>query len=99
MTDAPKRIWVSKRKNSAETGDLADLGHKPTDVALHKYVEYIRADVAEQTAGALRAFAFLDANTTQEAWEIRYRDRFQDWIDFDDIDKARAALAAWETDK
>lgn len=44
---------------------------------------------------ALEPFAFYgdEPNTTQEAWEIRYRDRFQDWIDFGDIEAARAALA------
>ena len=46
---------------------------------------------------ALRPFAFLsddDPNqTTQEAWEIRYKDRVKDWIDFSDIDRARALLA------
>jgi hypothetical protein len=28
----------------------------------------------------------------QHAWEIRYQDRFKDWIDFGDIVAARAAL-------
>ena len=41
---------------------------------------------------ALRPFAFLDDSSTQEAWEIRYNDRFKDWIDFGDIEAARAAL-------
>jgi hypothetical protein len=45
---------------------------------------------------ALEPFAFYsdEPNTTQDAWEIRYRDRFKDWIDFADIESARAALEA-----
>jgi len=44
---------------------------------------------------ALEPFAFIDKDepdTTQEAWELRYLDRFKDWIDFEDIEAARAAL-------
>ena len=45
---------------------------------------------------ALTPFAFFSdddpSQTAQEAWEIRYRDRFHDWIDFGDIEAARAAL-------
>lgn len=44
---------------------------------------------------ALKPFCFFsdEPNTTQEAWEIRYCDRFKDWIDFADIESARAELA------
>ncbi len=54
-----------------------------------------RAEV-ERLREALTPFAFYsdEPNTTQEAWEIRYRDRFKDWIDFADIEAARAALEA-----
>lgn len=59
-----------------------------------------RADDAEaqlaEAKEALRPFAFTDDATTQEAWETRYRDRFKDWIDFDDIDRARGTLAKLE---
>ncbi|MFG6083744.1 hypothetical protein ACEUZ9_005469 [Paracoccus litorisediminis] len=48
---------------------------------------------------ALAPFAFLDAETAQAAWEIRYRDRFQDWIDFEDILRARHVLGADLTDE
>lgn len=42
---------------------------------------------------ALEPFAFLEmGKTTQEAWEIIYGDRVKDWIDFNDIEAARAAL-------
>lgn len=41
---------------------------------------------------ALKAIAFGASETTQEAWEIRYQDRFKDWIDYDDIAKAREAM-------
>lgn len=40
----------------------------------------------------LAPFAFLENETTQAAWEIRYQDRFKDWIDFGDIQQARAEL-------
>jgi hypothetical protein len=41
---------------------------------------------------ALLPFAFEDCQTTQKAWEIRYLDRFKDWIDFGSIKAARKAL-------
>lgn len=49
-------------------------------------------------AEALRPFGFFsdEPNTTQQAWEIRYCDRFEDWIDFGDMESARDALAAYE---
>jgi hypothetical protein len=50
----------------------------------------------EKLREALKPFAFLDEDnpdaTTQDAWEMRYHDRFSDWIDFGDIEKARMAL-------
>lgn len=55
-------------------------------------IEEMQAKLAK-AVDALRPFAFLDNVTTQEAWEIRYRDRFEDWIDYGDIDRARATLA------
>ncbi len=54
-------------------------------------VTALQAKVARYEA-ALRPFAFLDDSTTQEAWELRYNDRFKDWIDFGDMDAARKAL-------
>lgn len=50
------------------------------------------AQEVERLREALKPFAFLDSDTTQEAWEIRYMDRFKDWVDFGDIATARAAL-------
>lgn len=47
----------------------------------------------EELEAALEPFAFITSETTQEAWEIRYQDRFADWIDYEDISAARAALA------
>lgn len=47
---------------------------------------------------ALRPFAFDDLedegepNSLQFIWEIIYQDRFQDWIDCQDIENARIAL-------
>ena len=45
---------------------------------------------------ALEPFCFFDEDQPdiQSAWEMRYRDRFQDWISFEDIEAARTALAA-----
>jgi hypothetical protein len=54
------------------------------------------ADEIERLRAALKPFAFLNEDdpkeTTQEAWEMRYRDRFRDWVDFGDIEQARIAL-------
>ena len=57
-------------------------------------VDYFKGVIAERDAlrKALKPFAFLGEKTTQEAWEMRYKDRFQDWIDFDDMETARKAL-------
>lgn len=45
---------------------------------------------------ALKPFAFYDEENSKEsvqhAWEIMYKDRFQDWIDPQDIKKVREAL-------
>jgi hypothetical protein len=50
---------------------------------------------------ALRPFCFFSEDdpeqTTQDAWEMRYRSRFEDWIDFGDIENARAALTEGDT--
>lgn len=54
----------------------------------------IKAKLVEMKK-ALAPFAFFDPedpDTTQEAWELRYQDRFKDWIDFEDIEAARAAI-------
>jgi hypothetical protein len=54
------------------------------------------ADEIERLRSALKPFAFLDEDnpksTTQDAWEIMYRDRFKDWVDFGNIEQARIAL-------
>ena len=56
------------------------------------------AAVVEAMERALRPFAFFNDDNPDEdiqtAWETRYRDRFRDWIDFEDIEAVRAALAA-----
>ena len=63
---------------------------------------FSRAEAAEAgedaLAKALRPFGFFsdEPNTTQQAWEIRYCDRFEDWIDFGDMESARDAIAAYE---
>lgn len=45
---------------------------------------------------ALEPFAFYDEEnpkeTVQYAWEIMYKDRFEDWIDPNEIADARKAL-------
>ena len=43
---------------------------------------------------ALEPFAFLDFDDTQAAWEALYQDTFRDWIDYNDMDAARAAIRA-----
>jgi hypothetical protein len=94
MTDAPERIDVLIRHGQVQlaTGN----GWKQSD-----FTPYVRADLIEAQAAeiarlreALKPFAFLDQPTTQDAWEIIYLDRVKDWIDFEDIDTARAALTA-----
>ena len=46
---------------------------------------------------ALKPFAFFfdddgEAKTIQQAWEIIYRDRVEDWVFYQEIVAARAAL-------
>lgn len=58
-------------------------------------VRQLRAE-RDKARLALAPFAFFDdddpSEDTQSAWEMRYRDTFKDWIDFEDIVAARAAL-------
>lgn len=58
------------------------------------------ADHIDALEKALEPFAFLDPDnpdrTTQEFWEMIYRDRVQDWYDYEDIAAARAALGEGE---
>ena len=79
MRDLITRLRVTAELKSLNVG--ADAGEA--------------ADRIEKLERALRPFCFFsdDPDTTQEAWEIRYRDRFKDWIDFQDIEDARAAMS------
>lgn len=43
---------------------------------------------------AITPLAFTNFDTTQKAWECVRQERFGDWLDYSDIDTARAALAA-----
>lgn len=58
----------------------------------------------EALAGALEPFAFLEMEKNegpadaQYVWECIYNNRVQDWFSFDEIDLARAALAAYKGD-
>lgn len=72
------------------------LGADPTPDDVNEanwLIDRLTAEV-ERLRAALTPFAFMgeETDTTQDAWEIRYRDRFCDWIDFGDIETARAAL-------
>ena len=65
-----------------------------------------RVAAADKLAEALTPFAFFDpdepditSDTTQKAWELRYKDRFKDWIDYGQIEDARTALAAYQATK
>ena len=53
----------------------------------------LRVQLAEARA-ALEPFAFMDFRDTQAAWEAIFRDQFRDWIGYDDMDAARAAIRA-----
>lgn len=81
----------------ARDGRLAELAADRYRLAAANAA--LEAKVAGLVA-ALKPFCFFsdEPNTTQEAWEIRYCDRFEDWIDFADIESARAALAQTPTD-
>ena len=95
----PERIWATE--DAANFGeDKFHTRHGP----MKGLTEYVRADlippaaVVEAMERALRPFAFFNEDNPDEdiqtAWETRYGDRFRDWIDFDDIEAVRAALAA-----
>ena len=100
MADAPERIWVEPK----QIGDFWSVGTQMCDLPFAHMTEYVRADltppasVVEAMEKALRPFAFFNEDNPDEdiqtAWETRYGDRFRDWIDFDDIEAVRAALAA-----
>jgi len=94
MSEAPKVIWAlaDRRKHwqdhAPEDGQhefhWEKYHHDDTVTALEVKVARLEA--------ALRPFAFLEDAATQRAWELRYNDRFKDWIDFGDMDRARKAL-------
>ncbi len=91
---------MSDRITDAEIEKILGQFAFPGKPDVYGAITQLQADLAAMTAerDALRAalvpFAFLGSATAQEAWEIRYRDRFEDWIDFSDIEAARAALGA-----
>ncbi len=78
------------------TVDIVDRLREPTgDVVSDQQVfsaALKAADEIERLRDALKPFAFLEDDTAQEAWELRFRDRFKDWIDFGDIENARKVL-------
>lgn len=100
MSDAPERIWVQREFHEACVRGSACIH----ETARHA-IGYIREDVhaaalvaKDAEIARLRAclipFCFFGESNddTQAAWEMRYLDRFKDWIDFEDIENARAAL-------
>ena len=56
-------------------------------------LEAERAKVAKLVEG-LKPFAFTDFETAQQAWECIYKDDLRAWVDFCDIEIARAILAS-----
>jgi hypothetical protein len=48
---------------------------------------------AEKAEGALKPFALLDFETTEDAWDAFYQASGHTWIDYDHICAARAALS------
>ena len=82
--EAERDYW---QKDSAAAWDKCE----------ERRLQAVAAEAGEDAlAEALRPFGFFsdEPNTTQQAWEIRYCDRFEDWIDFGDMESARDALAA-----
>ncbi len=76
-------------------------------IVMYEAADTIEAQAAEikRLRAALAPFAFLDMCknededallATQDVWETIYRDRVQDWIAFEDIEAARAALGEME---
>ncbi len=67
--------------------------------SMSNYDERLRieaADEIDRLRASIKPFAFLSEDnpkaTVQDAWEMMYRDRFRDWVDFGDIEQARIAL-------
>lgn len=64
----------------------------------HEAADHIEAQAAriERLEAALKPFAFFEPedpeDSAQKAWEQIYQDRVRDWIDFEEIAEARAAL-------
>lgn len=88
---APRKIWITD-DTMAEMrfAGWVWIDEKPSADLYH------HDDAVRELVEALEPFAFFDeerTDNTQDAWEIRYRDRFQDWVSYEDIERARAALA------
>jgi len=94
---AELRDLVSCRCNDAYTGRGL---HDPDCQCDSKDAVKAVTDRIDALEKALEPFAFLDPDnpdrTTQEFWEMIYRDRVQDWYDYEDIAAARAALGEGE---
>jgi hypothetical protein len=99
--DAPERIGLIRGPfggwrlwDNTSSHEEADARYIRAD-APPTLAEAMRCEEVKALAEALTPFAFFDeeGGDTQKAWEIRYLDRFKDWIDFADIERARAALA------
>jgi hypothetical protein len=94
MSDAPERIWWNE----------APAPHSYTStVKFAGGTEYVPADTIadleaenQRLREALEPFAFLHPedpeDSAQKAWETVYLDRVKDWIDYEEIAAARAAL-------
>ena len=91
MSDLVERLREEALEAHKEAWRRRDGGQEYTMGAI---LAEEAADRIEALEAALRPFCFFgdEPDTTQEAWEIRYRDRFKDWIDFEDIEAARAVM-------
>lgn len=91
-----REIWDAG-PGSVQGWELSERETK-TATAYAELVSKADAEIArlreenERLREALTPFAFLHSETTQDAWECVYQDRFKDWIDFYEIEAARAAL-------
>ena len=99
MTDT--RELVDELRHSANCHFAGHpLARRVTGEQLSKAADTITAlsERVRVLEDALRPFAFFDNSdpndSTQKAWEQVFQDRIQDWIEYEEIDRARAALTS-----
>lgn len=84
--------WIYRRRK--EVGPYAD--HIVHSVKAYEARITALEEERDRLREALEPFAFLEPedpeDSTQKAWETIYLDRVKDWIDYEEIAAARAAL-------